>query len=140
MDAGDQDVLTIQHRSAVSADHAIFQAHIPLSYPSKAAGDAVSTQRCGDGIVGIDHQNALFILMAIDILLCLHILIHILVDIQMVGRKIGNHRHPGTVGHIHQLERAKLHHSHILFFHLPGKRQQGRADVAAQPDRLSLFL
>ena len=52
----------------------------------------------------------------------------------MVGCEVGDHRHPGAVLHVHQLERTKLHHSDIFWLHLPHQRQQRRADVAAQPN------
>ena len=52
----------------------------------------------------------------------------------MVGGQIGHQRHMGTAFHIHQLEGAELHHCKIRRLHLPDTGQQGRADVAAQPD------
>ena len=67
----------------------------------------------------------------------LHILCHILVDIQMIGGQIGNDGPGGTALHVHKLEGAELHHRIILRLHLPNQRQQGRADVASQPDGFS---
>ena len=46
----------------------------------------------GDVIVQIEHQKIILALMQIDILFGPDVLLHILVNIQMIGRQIGNHR------------------------------------------------
>ena len=67
-----------------------------------------------------------------DVLFGVDILLHILVDIQMVGRKVGDHCHRRTLPHGDQLKAGELHHSAILGLDGLDLRQQGFADVAAQ--------
>ena len=80
--------------------------------------DAVAAEICRDGIIRIQHQHIVSHLEAEQVLFRIHILIHILMDIQMVGCQIGHHRHMGTTAHIHQLERAQLYHRKVCYFHL----------------------
>ena len=56
--------------------------------------------------------------------------------VQMVGGQVRDHRPLGAVGHIHQLERTQLHHGVVLRLHPAAQGQQGRADIAPQPDPL----
>ena len=67
-------------------------------------GDAVAPEGGGDGVVAVEHQQILFPLIAEDVLLSVHILLHILVDVQMVGGQIGYHRPLGAALHVHELE------------------------------------
>ena len=140
MDTGDQNILHIQHRLTVSDDLIAIQTDSRLTHTGEVMGDAVALQFLGNGIVTVQNQQIGFLLEAVNILLCPDIFIHILVDIQMVGGKVGDHRAAGAVGHVHQLEGAELHHRKVRFLHLTAQRQQGSADVAAQPDGIPLSL
>ena len=72
--------------------------------------------------------------MAEDVLLGGDVLRHILVHIQVVGRKVGDHGDVGALGHGHELEAGKLQHSVMVGLHRIRLAQQRVADVAAQPD------
>ena len=52
----------------------------------------------------------------------------------MVGAEVGDDRHGGGLFHAHQLEGGQLQHGHMVGGHLICLIQQGRADVAPQPD------
>ena len=54
----------------------------------------------------------------------------------MIGGQIGDQRPLGAALHVHELEGAELHHGEVLLSHLAAQGQQGRADVAPQPDGL----
>ena len=63
----------------------------PLAYviflliqAGESSGFIVSAKGCGNGIIGIYNQRSA-VLETIDVLFCLHIFFHILMDIQMVG-------------------------------------------------------
>ena len=75
-----------------------------------------------------------------NILLGVDILLHVLVNVQMVGRQVGDHRHVRAFPHGNQLEAGKLHHSAVLRLDGLNLRQQGLADIAPQVDGFSLRL
>ena len=83
----------------------------------------------------VEHCPAEGVLMAVEILFGVHILLHILVHIQMVGRHIGDEGGIRTAAHGDELEAGKLHHSGIFGLDLVDDRQQRRADIAAQMHR-----
>ena len=75
-----------------------------------------------------------------DVFLGLHILSHVLVHVQMVRRDV---RHDGDIRralHRHELEGAELHDGDIRRLHVRRLRQEGRADVAADPDAVACVL
>ncbi len=96
--------------------------HIPLkpgagfyaALIGKIPGGAVALKFFCNGIVRIDNQNIPIPLIAKQVSFGIGILLHILVDIQMVGCQIGNHRNVGALVHIHQLERAQLHNGVVV--------------------------
>ena len=108
---------------------------VPMA--GKEAGCSITPEGSGDFIVPIQNQQALGILIAEDILLGLHILFHVLVNIQMIGGQIGNQGPLRTAGHIHQLEGAEFHYGIIFLLHFPDQRKQRRSDIATQPYRFS---
>ena len=73
-----------------------------------------------------------------DVLFGVDILLHILVDIQVVGGKVRHHGHVGALPHGDELEAGKLHHGAVLRLDGLNLRQQGLADVAPQVDSLAL--
>ena len=75
-----------------------------------------------------------------DVLLGVDILLHVLVDVQMVGGQVGHHRHVRALPHGDQLEAGELHHSAVLRLDGPNLRQQGLADVSTQVDVFPLGL
>jgi len=140
VDAGNENVLDGKNFSPVPADNAVFDADIGHALAGEEPGGAVAPEGGGDVIVGVQHQKAVLALITENVLLGIHILLHVLVDVQMVGRQVGDHCPLGTALHVHELEGAKLHYGEIRFLHLPGKGEQGRADVAPQPDGFPLRL
>ena len=70
--------------------------------------------------------------MEIDILLRRDVLVHILVHIQMVRRKVRHHRDVRRALHIKQLERRELDDREVFRLHLLRVAQQRVADVAAE--------
>ena len=140
VDTGDENVLHRQNGRSVAADNPIIQAHVRLSLPGEEPGGAVAPELRRDGVVGVENQKAAFVLVTENVGFCLDVLLHILVNVQMVGSQIGNHRPGRAVGHVHQLEGAQLHHGVILSLHLPYQGQQRGADVATQPDGFSRCL
>ena len=85
----------------------------------------------GDGIVQIKNGHIPGGLIAEDILLGRHILLHALVHVQMVGGQIRHHGNVGAMGHGHQLEAGELQHRIVLRVHLVCPAQEGISDVAA---------
>ena len=75
--------------------------------------------------------------MAEDVLLGGDVLGHVLVYIQMVGRKVGDHGDVGALGHGHELEAGQLQHGAVVGAHIVRLAQQRVADVAAQPNGLA---
>ena len=138
VDAGNENVLGGKNFSPVPADNAVFDADVGHALAGEEPGGAVAPEGGGDVVVGVQHQKAASVLIAENVLFRVHIFLHILVDVQMVGREVGDHRPLGAALHVHELEGAKLHHGEIRLLHLPRKGKQGRANVAPQPDGFSL--
>ena len=67
-----------------------------------------------------------------DVLLRVDVLLHVLVDIQVVGREVCHHGHVGALPHGDELKAGELHHRHVLRGDGLDLRQQGLADVAPQ--------
>ena len=95
---------------------------------------AVCLHRPGDGVLVPQHSPAGRLLIQQDVALCVDILLHILMVIQVVGGHIGHHRHLGALAHTDELEAGQLHHRHILRGDLGQHGQQRRTDIAAQVD------
>ena len=137
VDTGNENIHNRKHRPALPVNNPLFQGNIAIPLPGEEAGSSIAPERGSDCIVPIQNQQALGILIAENIFLCLHILFHILVDIQMVGGQIGNQGTLRAAGHIHQLEGAELHYGIIFLLHFPDQRKQGCSDVSSQPYRFS---
>ena len=135
---GNQNLRSLQHFFPMAADHPVHQAHVRLLLPGEEQGLAVTPEGGGDRVVGVENQDAAFILVAENVGFRLDIFRHVLVNVQMIGCQIGNHRPGGTALHVHELEGAKLHHRKIRGLHLPHQRQQRRSDIATQPDGFPL--
>ena len=146
MDAGQEDVLCLhygRHRAVGGlVDHTVFAEYAvvhpllpgePTDLPHRFRS---LTHRVI--VVGVEHSNIAGILVCKDVCLCIHILLIVLVDIQMVRRQIGGHRDMGACLHGHQLEGTELQHRHILRCDLRGVAQQRMADIAAHMDDLPL--
>ena len=73
-----------------------------------------------------------------NIFLRINILLHILVDIQMVGGQICHHSHIRAFTHGDQLKAGKLHHSTVLRLDGLDLRQQGPANISSQVNGLPL--
>ena len=89
-----------------------------------------------DVVVLVENGDVALVLMEIDILLRRDVLVHILVHIQMVRRKVRHHRDVRRALHIKQLERRELYDREVLRLHLLRVAQQRVADVAADVDGL----
>ena len=105
--------------SAVSYTHLLApQEHAVgnLTLPAEEAGVAgrAGGLLCCDGIIRIKNGNVLPTLMGKNILLGRHILRHVPVHIQMVGRQIGDDRNVRTLRHGHQLEAGQLQHLSLI--------------------------
>ena len=94
----------------------------------------------GDEIVGVENGFAEAILMEEDVLFGLNIFLHIFMDVQMIGRDVGDHCHVRALAHGDQLEAGQLRHHKVLRLHLFNIRQQRPADVSAQMNGFSRFL
>ena len=62
-------------------------------------------KRARDVVVFVENSDVALVLMEIDILLRRDVLVHILVHIQMVRRKVRHHRDVRRALHIEQLKR-----------------------------------
>ena len=133
--AGKQDIFFRQNGSSVQADHISVQADtvFRLAQTAEPTSLSVAGKGGGNGIIQVQNQGVPCPLEFENILLRLHIFVHVLMDIQVVGRKVRHHRHIGAATHIHQLEGAELHHCEIILFHPVANRKQRRTDIAAQP-------
>ena len=142
MHAGQQDLIRCHNampRPGLGAvNDAVFQED--AVFHRTAAGEPGDSARragrkaAGDRIVGIQDDAVRRALVQEDVFLGVDILLHVLMDIQMVRREIRHDCHMCAVGEIHQLERAQLHDGEVLRLHLLGVLQQRRADIAPQPD------
>ena len=139
--AGDQDVLLPQQRFSPAPNHAVlkinavFHARLPREPLDLPLGFRRKARR--DCVVPVENERVIRTLAQENILLGIDILVHVLVHVQMVGRKV---RHDGRVAagmQIHQLEGAELEHSDVRGAHFLGAIQKRRADVAANPDAMS---
>ena len=102
MDTGQQNIPDIQHRDIAPVNHTILQTNMGyLSLAGEEMGNAVAPKIGSDGIVSVENQEIFPGLMAENILFRGHILVHILMDIQMVGGQVGDHRPVGATGHVH---------------------------------------
>ena len=85
-----------------------------------------------DVVVFVENSDVALVLIEIDILLRRDVLVHILVHIQMVRRKVRHHRDVRRALHIKQLERRELDDREVFRLHLLRVAQQRVADVAAE--------
>ena len=140
VDTGNENVRNRKYRLSLPANHPIFQAHMGIPLPGEEASCSIAPEGSGNFIVSIEDQQALRILIAEDVFLRFDILIHVLVNVQMVGGQIGDQGPLRTAGHIHQLEGAELHYGKVLRLHFPHQGQQRSADIASQPYRFACCL
>ena len=94
----------------------------------------------GDLVVGVEHGAAQAPLVQINVALGVDVFLHVLVDVEVVGRDVGDDRHVGGLAHRNHLEAGQLHHRAVLRADLLDARQQRKADVAAQKDVEALRL
>ena len=141
VDTGQQDIPQRQDSAAVRPldhDHAVLYRHAGIHRRLAGKPDDVSPGLWGKGagifVVVVEHQLAGLTLPEVDILLRGDIFLHPSVDIQMVGREIGDDGDLGRGVHRHQLEGGELQHRIVLRLHLSGLVQQRGADIAAQMD------
>ena len=80
----------------------------------------------------------LFILIKNDIPLCFYVLLHVLVDVEVVGREVGHDRDVGALAHGDQLEGGQLHHADIIGRNSLDLGQEGLADIAADMDGIAV--
>ena len=138
---GNADLFCRHHRLPVQAQHAVQQRRTLLGAvltgePAHRAGGRLC-QGAGCRIVPIEHHNALRSLMAEQIALGFHILVHPPMPIQMVGGQIGDDCHGRRLAHTHQLEGRQFQHHPVGGLHLVCLIQQRCSDVAAHPDGLA---
>ena len=86
----------------------------------------------GERVVPVQHHLLAAVLMDKEILFRRDILLHAPVDIQMIGRQIGDNRNIRTGVHGHQLEGGELQNRHVAGLDGLDIRQQRPSDVAAQ--------
>ena len=142
--SGDEDAVGGKQRSllAVPSHNDLAVLHIgPLGQCRLAAefqhfAWSAASHFVGQCIVPVEDGNTTLCLMGENILFGLGVLLHGLMDIQMVGRKIGKHRNIRAGLERHKLERRQLQYRHVLWGHLPCFRQQRFANVAAQVDSI----
>ena len=85
----------------------------------------------GDFIIRIDNSAADTTLMQIDVAFCIDIFLHILVDIQMVWRNVGDNRNVWGFSHGNQLEAGQLHNSAVIWTNLFNPWKEWEADISA---------
>ena len=112
--------------------HAVFRLCLAAEIQGAARG--MGGQLPGDGVVQVEHGDVAGLLVAEDVLLGPDVLLHALVDVQVVGGQVGQHRNVGAAGHGHQLETGQLQHRPVGGPDGPGLGQQWVADVAAHMD------
>ena len=136
---GDADVRDVHNGFAVVQHLSVFQPDA-AGHGQAVLGEKPHLARCffrqgaGDLVVIVQHHHIPPALMLENIALGLHILCHVPVDIQVIGAEIGDHRDVGGRFHGHQLEGGQLQHGHVAGLHASRLVQQGRADVAPQPN------
>ena len=113
-------------------EHALFRLRLTAEI-HRPVGNALALT-AGNVVIEIEDGLIARLLVAEDILLGGHVLRHVLVNVQMVGRQIGQNGDMGTARHGHQLEAGQLQHRVIGGLHLPRLTQQRMADVAAHMD------
>ena len=78
--------------------------------------------------------------MQIHVFLRRDVLRHVLVHVQMIGRKIRHDRNIRRLRHAHELERRELYDGNVARVHFLRPRQKRRSDVAAEPDGIARVL
>ena len=145
MDAGQADVLRghdLAFMTVPAGDHGVTpQEHavfrLCLAAEIQGAARGMGGQLPGDGVVQVEDGGVPGLLVAEDVLLGPDIFLHALVDVQVVGGQVGQHRDVGTAGHGHQLEAGQLQHGPVRGPDGIGLGQQRVADVAAHMDGVS---
>ena len=116
-------------------DRAILPIHTLGELLPEAEGDGPAggllEKLTRDLIIIVEYGAVRCTLMQKNIFLCRSILLHGRVNIQMVGRKIGDHCDLRTQVHGHQLERGELQYGPIVRLHPVCVGQKGAANIAA---------
>ena len=132
---GQENVPGVQHRLAPAQDGVPGQPDaVCLLLPGKEPGVSVSLEGGGKRVVCVENQDAVLTLETVNILLGGNVLRHVLMDVQMVGRQVRDHRPLGRTGHVHKLKGAQLRHGVVILPHPAAPGQQGLPDIAPQPD------
>ena len=129
--AAAENYIATEERALLHRIKAAEELHVANGFLRLGAGQRV--------IIIEDHAVA-GPLVEEDVLLGGHILLHIGMDIQMVGGEVGNHRHMGAVGHGHQLKTGQFQHRKVGDTHGVSLAQQGIADIAAEMDSIARLL
>ena len=95
-------------------------------------------KQAGDLVIVIQNRLLIFILIKNYISLCFYVLVHVLVNVEVVWREVGHDRDVGTLAHGDQLEGAQLHDAHIIGRDSLDLRQEGLADIAADMDGITV--
>ena len=144
VNARDFDVGGRHDLPAVAVDDAVFQPNAVLRLPQP--GEFLNCarrffgKRVCDLVVHIHNELSGFALMQIHVFLRRDVLRHILVHVQMIGRKIRHDRNIRRLRHAHELERRELHDGNIARVHFLRPRQKRRSNVAAEPDGVARVL
>ena len=140
MAAGQEDVFQRKHRAGTHLvghpDGPVLEVDAPLQLLPAAefhhpAGSRLR-KAVGNGVVPVEHSLFVIVLVDKDIFLGGHILAHGLVDIQMVGGQVGDHRDLRAQVHGHELEGGQLQYRPVLGLHTVDVGQQRFSDVAAE--------
>ena len=120
------------HDGAVFHIHAFLQGMLPAEQLHPAGSP--SGHLMGQIVVPVEDSDALFPLPAEDVLLGQGILLHGLVDVQVVGRQVGEDGNVRAGREGHELEGGQLQHRNIVWRHCSSLREQGLADIPPQMD------
>ena len=137
---GQFDLFGFHHRAALTVNHAVNDPilahravlHIALIAEVADGGFGKGGVVCTVAIIPVQHKPVRFRLLLKYCPFCIYVILEIFMLIQMIGRKVGDHRHIRAAAHTVQLERTQLQHGHIPLLDLPRLAQQRVADVSAQ--------
>ena len=95
------------------------------------------TLYAGNVVIEVENRRIPCLLVPENIFLGGHVLRHILMHIQMVGRQIGDDSDMGAACHGHQLKAGQFQHGIVIGLHLPRLAKQRLTDVAAHVNGIS---
>ena len=127
MNAGQFDIRCGHDRpltAAIPADnifppqeYSFFRLALPAKV-NRAVSDTLSLC-AGNVVIKVENRHITFLLVPENILLGGHILRHIFMHIQMVGRQIGDNSNMGAACHGHQLKAGQFQYGIVIGLHLP---------------------